>query len=156
MSAPEMSRLMPVEEAMQRLMDLAAAAPITERETVALADAEGRVLAEDLVSTLDLPPWPNSAMDGYAMRLADWTGEPLPVSQRIFAGQAPAPLQPGTCARIFTGAPVPEGADCVKRTPRFRPTRKCAFSNPYAPVRTFAPRGRKPPSVTRCWMLAPS
>ena len=114
MSAPEMNRLMPVEEAMQRLMDLAAAAPITERETVALADAQGRVLAEDLVSTLDLPPWPNSAMDGYAMRVADWTGEPLPVSQRIFAGQAPEPLQPGTCARIFTGAPVPEGADCVE------------------------------------------
>jgi molybdopterin molybdotransferase len=114
MSATEMSRLMPVEEAMQRLMDLAANAPISERETVALADAQGRVLAEDLISTLDLPPWPNSAMDGYAMRVADWTGEPLPVSQRIFAGQAPEPLQPGTCARIFTGAPVPEGADCVE------------------------------------------
>ena len=114
MSAPEKSRLMPVEEAMQRLMDLAASAPITERETVALADALGRVLAQDLVSTLDLPPWPNSAMDGYAMRVADWTGEPLPVSQRIFAGHAPEPLQPGTCARIFTGAPVPEGADCVE------------------------------------------
>ncbi|MDD1966564.1 molybdopterin molybdotransferase MoeA [Pseudomonas putida] len=114
MSKPEMRGLLPVEEAMARLMSLAEAAPINERETVALADAQGRVLADDLVSTLDLPPWPNSAMDGYALRVADWTGEPLPVSQRIFAGQAPLPLQPGTCARIFTGAPVPEGADCVE------------------------------------------
>jgi molybdopterin molybdotransferase len=114
MSTPEMKALMPVEEAMQRLMELAATAPIAERETVALAEAQGRVLAEDLVSTLDLPPWPNSAMDGYTLRTSDWTGEPLPVSQRIFAGQAPEPLEPGTCARIFTGAPVPEGADCVE------------------------------------------
>jgi molybdopterin molybdotransferase len=53
-------------------------------------------------------------MDGYALRIADWTGEPLPVSQKIFAGQAPEPLKPGTCARIFTGAPVPAGADCVE------------------------------------------
>lgn len=114
MSKPEPRGLIPVEEAMERLMSLAEGAPITERETVDLADAQGRILAQDLVSTLDLPPWPNSAMDGYALRTADWKGEPLPVSQRIFAGQAPLPLQPGTCARIFTGAPVPEGADCVE------------------------------------------
>ena len=109
-----MNSLIPVEEAMARLMALAESAPIGEQETVALADAQGRVLAHDLISTLDLPPWPNSAMDGYAVRLTDWTGEPLPVSQRIFAGQAPEPLQPGTCARIFTGAPVPQGANCVE------------------------------------------
>ena len=90
MSAPEMSGLMPVEAAMQRLMDLAAAAPITERESVALADAQGRVLAEDLVSTLDLPPWPNSAMDGYAMRVADWTGAPLPVTRWVVSRRRPA------------------------------------------------------------------
>ena len=106
--------LMPVEAALERLLALAEAAPIKEIEEVALADAEGRVLAVDLHAPLDLPPWPNSAMDGYALRVADWTGEPLPVSQRIFAGQAPQPLQAGTCARIFTGAPVPEGADCVE------------------------------------------
>lgn len=106
--------LMPVEEALERLLALAEAAPIKDSEAVALADAEGRVLARDVVAGLDLPPWPNSAMDGYALRLADWQGEPLPVSQRIFAGHAPAPLQPGTCARIFTGAPLPEGADCVQ------------------------------------------
>ncbi|WP_150570774.1 gephyrin-like molybdotransferase Glp [Pseudomonas fluorescens] len=105
---------MPVEDALQRLLALAEAAPIKDTEWVALAAAEGRVLATELVAALDLPPWPNSAMDGYALRLADWHGEPLAVSQRIFAGHAPQPLQAGTCARIFTGAPLPEGADCVE------------------------------------------
>ena len=110
----KLGALMPVEVALARLLELAEAAPIREAQRVPLAQADGRVLAEDLISGLDLPPWPNSAMDGYALRLADWHGEPLPVSQRIFAGQAPEPLQPGTCARIFTGAPVPAGADCVE------------------------------------------
>lgn len=106
--------LLPVEEALGRLLALAEATPIDAREIVSLAAADGRVLATDLVAGLDLPPWPNSAMDGYALRLADWQGEPLPVSQRILAGQAPEPLQPGTCARIFTGAPLPAGADTVE------------------------------------------
>jgi len=106
--------LMPVEVALARLLEMADSARIVEREYLPLAQVEGRVLAEDLVSTLDLPPWPNSAMDGYALRMADWAGEPLVVSQKIFAGQAPEPLEPGTCARIFTGAPVPAGADCVE------------------------------------------
>ncbi|WP_172736470.1 gephyrin-like molybdotransferase Glp [Pseudomonas sp. Irchel s3h17] len=105
---------MPVEVALARLLEMAGASPIDERERLPLAAVQGRVLANDLVSTLDLPPWPNSAMDGYALRLADWTGEPLVISQKIFAGQAPEPLAPGTCARIFTGAPVPAGADCVE------------------------------------------
>ena len=106
--------LMPVEVALAQLLALAEAAPIRDSESVLLADSDGRVLADDLVASLDLPPWPNSAMDGYALNLVDWSGEPLPVSQRIFAGQAPQPLTPGTCARIFTGAPVPQGADCVE------------------------------------------
>lgn len=114
MSSPKKSALIPVEVAMARLMEMAEATPILERERVTLAAAEGRVLADALISTLDLPPWPNSAMDGYALRVADWTGEPLRVSQRILAGQAPEPLEPGTCARIFTGAPMPAGADCVE------------------------------------------
>ena len=106
--------LMPVEVALARLLALAEAAPILGTESVLLAASEGRVLAHDLISSLDLPPWPNSAMDGYALNMADWSGEPLMVSQRIFAGAAPEPLAPGTCARIFTGAPVPAGADCVE------------------------------------------
>ncbi|WP_285962220.1 molybdopterin molybdotransferase MoeA [Pseudomonas tohonis] len=114
MSGCDHPGLMPVEEAQARLLKLAGEAPIREQEDVALADADGRVLAEPLVAGLDLPPWDNSAMDGYALRLADWTGEPLVVSQRIQAGSAPGPLQPGTSARIFTGAPLPEGADTVE------------------------------------------
>jgi molybdopterin molybdotransferase len=145
MSKPEMHGLMPVEQAMERLMSLAEATPITERETVALADAQGRVLADDLISTLDLPPWPNSAMDGYALRVADWTGEPLPVSQRIFAGQAPQPLQPGTCARIFTGAPVPEGADCVEmqENAEVQADARVCFLEPLSPLQNIRPKGQE-------------
>lgn len=106
--------LLSVEAALERLLRQAEAAPIGDVEQLALADADGRVLASDLVAGLDLPPWDNSAMDGYALNLADWRGEPLAISQQIFAGQAPAALQPGSCARIFTGAPVPAGADCVE------------------------------------------
>jgi molybdopterin molybdotransferase len=114
MSGCEQPGLLPMEAALARLLALAEAAPIAQQETVALADADGRVLAEPLLAALDLPPWDNSAMDGYALRLADWQGEALPVSQRIQAGTAPLPLQPGSCARIFTGAPLPAGADSVE------------------------------------------
>lgn len=109
-----MSALLSLEAALERLLAQAAAEPIVETECIAAARAEGRVLAAPLRSGLDLPPWPNSAMDGYALRLADWQGEPLAVSQQVFAGQAPAPLAVGTCARIFTGAPLPAGADTVE------------------------------------------
>nr|WP_241198486.1 gephyrin-like molybdotransferase Glp [Pseudomonas granadensis] len=105
---------MPVEVALARLLEMAEASPIVEHEYLPLAQVQGRVLSEDLFSTLDLPPWPNSAMDGYALNLGEWNGQPLPVSQKVFAGQSPQPLEPGTCARIFTGAPVPAGADCVE------------------------------------------
>ncbi|SDR78267.1 molybdopterin molybdotransferase MoeA [Pseudomonas oryzae] len=109
-----MSALLPLEQALERLLAQAAAEPLVASEMLAAASASGRVLAAPLVSGLDLPPWPNSAMDGYALRLADWQGEPLAVSQQIFAGQAPQSLAPGTCARIFTGAPLPQGADTVE------------------------------------------
>ncbi|MDD2545471.1 MAG: molybdopterin molybdotransferase MoeA [Burkholderiaceae bacterium] len=91
------------------------ALPLAGTETVATFDADGRVLAQDAVSALHVPPQDNSAMDGYALRCADGTpvGVALPVSQRIAAGSAGAPLQPGTAARIFTGAPVPLGADAI-------------------------------------------
>lgn len=114
MSSADKPGLMPVEVALARLLAQAEASEIVETERVSLSEADGRVLAEPLLAELDLPPWDNSAMDGYALRLADWTGEPLLVSQRIQAGSAPMPLQPGTCARIFTGAPLPAGADTVE------------------------------------------
>ncbi|WP_087721498.1 molybdopterin molybdotransferase MoeA [Pandoraea sp. PE-S2T-3] len=94
---------------------LAAARPLGQTETVDTLAANGRVLAADVVATLDVPPMDTSAMDGYAVRRADLTGAEtvLPVSQRIPAGHAPEPLAAGTAARIFTGAPVPAGADAV-------------------------------------------
>lgn len=94
---------------------LGQARPLAGMEEVATFDADGRVLAEDLVSPLQVPPRDNSSMDGYAVRRAEIADEgvPLAVSQRIPAGAAPQPLQPGTAARIFTGAPVPEGADAI-------------------------------------------
>ncbi|SDA58909.1 molybdopterin molybdochelatase [Pseudomonas sp. NFPP33] len=114
MSGCDHPGLLPMEAALERLLALADAAPIEQIEQVVLAEADGRVLAEPLIAALDLPPWANSAMDGYALRLADCNGQALPISQRIQAGTAPTPLEPGTCARIFTGAPLPEGADTVE------------------------------------------
>lgn len=137
--------LMPVEDALQQLLAMAEAAPIREQETLPLADCDGRVLAQDLISTLDLPPWPNSAMDGYAVRLSDWTGEPLVVSQRIFAGQAPQPLAAGTCARIFTGAPVPEGADCVEMQENavVHADERVSFTEPLHVGQNIRPQGQE-------------
>lgn len=84
-------------------------------ENVDLGDCLGRVLAADVVSSIDVPPADNSAMDGYALNREDWPGadKPLEISQRITAGIPPAPLKKGTAARIFTGAETPEGADAV-------------------------------------------
>ena len=87
----------------------------TGTETIAITAAHGRVLAVPQISSITVPPLDNSAMDGYAVRLADVThvGARLPVSQRILAGSVGQPLAVGTAARIFTGAPVPAGADAV-------------------------------------------
>jgi molybdopterin molybdotransferase len=105
--------LRPLDEALGEL--LGHAKPLGDPEQVATFEADGRVLAEDLVSALQVPPQDNSSMDGYAVRSAEIADEGvvLPVSQRIPAGQAAQPLQPGTAARIFTGAPVPAGADAI-------------------------------------------
>ncbi len=101
------------EEALDKL--LSAATPVEEVRALPLTAAAGRVLAVAQASTVAVPPLDNSAMDGYAVRVADITaaGICLPVSQRIPAGTVGLPLQPGTAARIFTGAPVPAGADAV-------------------------------------------
>lgn len=105
--------LMPLDEALARL--LAAVQPLAGSETVSTFDARGRVLAEDVRSGLDVPPADNTSMDGYALRRGDVVavGTRLPVSQRIPAGVVGQPLEPGTAARIFTGAQVPAGADAV-------------------------------------------
>lgn len=94
---------------------LARAVPVLPTESVGTFDADGRVLARDLVSALTVPPRDNSAMDGYAVRTADCTapGAELRVTQRIPAGTVGVALAAGTAARIFTGAQIPEGADAV-------------------------------------------
>ena len=101
------------EEALGKL--LAAARPVAETRSLPLTAAAGRVLAAAQYSPVAAPPEDNSGMDGYAVRVADVAdaGARLPVSQRIPAGTAGAPLLPGTAARIFTGAPIPAGADAV-------------------------------------------
>ncbi len=113
MNAPR--PLLPLDEALQRLATAAAAHRITETEPVSTFDARGRVLAAAVRATIAVPGADNSAMDGYAMRAADVpaAGTVLPVSQRIAAGHVGQALQPGTAARIFTGALVPAGADAV-------------------------------------------
>ncbi|MGF6656724.1 molybdopterin molybdotransferase [Paraburkholderia youngii] len=99
-------------DALAILLDAARA--IDGIETLPTLDALNRVLATDVTSPLDVPPMHTSAMDGYAVRIADLAhGSRLPVSQRIPAGHAPAPLAPNSAARIFTGATVPAGADAV-------------------------------------------
>ena len=94
---------------------LAAATPLSTVEQVPTAEALGRVLAVDQISSLDVPPLDNSSMDGYALRCADVpaAGARLVVAQRIPAGSVGHSLAPGTAARIFTGAPIPHGADAV-------------------------------------------
>jgi molybdopterin molybdotransferase len=103
----------PLDDALAEL--LGHAKPLAATDTVSTFDADGRVLAQDLVSALQIPPQDNSSMDGYAVRSSEIADEgvPLPVSQRIPAGTAPEPLAPGSAARIFTGAPIPAGADAV-------------------------------------------
>ena len=101
------------DEALGRLLSSAKAIDATE--TIPLLYSANRIAAEDVVSPIAVPGWDNSQMDGYALRAADVTapGATLRVSQRIAAGHVGETLEPGTCARIFTGAPLPEGADCV-------------------------------------------
>ena len=102
-----------LDEALAQL--LAFAVPLSGAEQIALFDADRRVLARDLVSALHVPPQDNSSMDGYAVRCADigHSGTLLQVTQRIAAGASGHGLEPLAAARIFTGAPIPPGADAV-------------------------------------------
>jgi len=106
----------PLDDALADL--LARATPLAGTEQVSTFDADGRVLAQALVSPLQVPPQDNSSMDGYAVRRAEVEAAlaqsvALRVSQRVPAGAPALPLAAGTVARIFTGAPVPEGADAI-------------------------------------------
>jgi len=107
--------LMPLED-MERLI-IERVIPVAETERVPLAQARGRVLAEDVIAPIDLPHFDNSAVDGYAVRHADVKNDGetrLTVAGRLTAGRkADAPIAPGQAIRIFTGAPMPSGADTV-------------------------------------------
>jgi molybdopterin molybdotransferase len=117
MSAPDQKPapkpLLPVRDALDLL--LAAAVAVEGTEKVATLEANGRVLAEDQAATINVPSADNTQMDGYAVRASDCAGgdATLKVSQRIPAGTVGQLLEPGTAARIFTGALIPAGADAV-------------------------------------------
>ena len=111
---PPKDRLIPYDEALQQL--IAKISPLQRVVRKPLLEAFGEVLAESQRSTIDVPQADNSSMDGYTLNTSDLASSgatELPVSQRIAAGEAGEPLQPGTAARIFTGAPIPAGADLV-------------------------------------------
>src|SRR2546422_10848553 len=101
--------LLSVDDALQLLLSNARA--VADIEEVPTLEATSRVLARAQRSTMDVPPMDNSAMDGYAVRTRD--GGRLRVAQKIMAGSTGKPLEPGTSARIFTGAPIAPGADAV-------------------------------------------
>jgi molybdopterin molybdotransferase len=107
------SPMLTAQQALDHLLSHAVA--VSESEKVAMQVALGRVLAENVSSLVDVPPLDNTSMDGYAVRCADTVtpGQVLRVAQRIPAGSIGVKLEPGTAARIFTGAPVPPGADAV-------------------------------------------
>jgi molybdopterin molybdotransferase len=107
------AKLMPIDDALASL--LASLCPIDGEERIPLAEAVGRVLTQDVIASMSVPPHGSSAMDGYALRSADIVEVPrdLPITQRIPAGAVGVELKAGEAARIFTGAPLPAGADAV-------------------------------------------
>ena len=116
--------MLTLDEALSRLLASVQPLPATEAPRLSTFDALGRVLAQEVRSALDVPPADNTSMDGYALRRADvlTAGSVLPVSQRIPAGVVGVPLQPGSAARVFTGAQVPAGADAVVMQEQCEPT----------------------------------
>lgn len=110
---PRSADLLPVSLALERLVS--AVQPVPDLEVLPTLSALGRILADPVRSSLDVPPADNTQMDGYAVRAADCAepGTRLPVSQRIPAGHVGGALVAGTAARIFTGGLIPAGADAV-------------------------------------------
>ena len=107
-------------EALRRVLNAAAQLPVPESEAIPLEDACGRIAARVLCARMDQPPFDRSPLDGYALHSADTAGADLehpvalPVVMKLYAGDSPAAALPAGCAaRIMTGAPLPEGADCV-------------------------------------------
>ena len=136
MSKPPRSPLLPLETALAQLLAALDGRQL-RTEMCSTLQADGRVLAQHVVSELEVPPQDNSSMDGYALRCADVApGRALPVSQRIPAGSQGAPLQAGTVARIFTGAPIPPGADAVVMQEDCQEVQGAGASSPAIQVQT--------------------
>jgi len=134
---PPHQPLLGVDEALERLLN--AARPVDEIEQCALHHALGRVLASALVAPHNIPPTDNSAMDGYAINHRDLDASAqttLPISQRIIAGAVPQPLAPKSAARIFTGAPIPDGADTVI------PQEQCIAEDEHVAINGAIPKGK--------------
>ncbi len=144
--------MIPVEEALEIVL---AHTPSLPAEEVLLTEALGRVLAEDVRSDLDLPPFDRSAMDGYAVRAGDTSGAPvvLDVIGQVRAGQFPERgIEPGKAIQVMTGAPVPAGATAVQpvektraieggRRVRCAPATSCwSAASPLTPPRSVSSR----------------
>ena len=134
-----MPELQTVDDALAQIVEHA---QLVASETLAVADAAGRVLREPARATVDLPPFPSSAMDGFALRAADAPGE-LPIAFRVAAGSAPpGPLPAGSAAGISTGGTVPEGADAVVPVELVDDRGAAvAIPGPMAPGKHVRPRG---------------
>ena len=139
--------LINVDQALEQLLAWADQAPILATEVLPIQQAVGRVLAEPVIAPLCLPPWDNSSMDGYAVRASDiQLGACLPISQVIYAGQMPEPLVAGSCARIFTGAPLPAGADAVEMQEQVTTDidkQRATFSRSIATGQFVRPKGQE-------------
>ena len=140
---PSVPAMLSVEEARAYLLERARR--IEESERIAVEDALGRVVAADVAAPIDVPGHANSAMDGYAVRAADIPQEgeaTLRVTQRIAAGEVGTALEAGEAARIFTGAPIPEGADAIAiQEDCRRDGASVTVPGPLAPGTFVRPRG---------------
>lgn len=137
-----MSTLLAFEEALEAIKQSASVR--VEQQIIPLTSSVGRILATDIVASICVPPNANSAMDGYALATNDWqAGKQFSISQRVAAGHAPQPLMPGTCARIFTGANIPAGADTVIMQENAQIVgEKVAFNEPPRQGDNIRPKGQ--------------
>ncbi len=136
------SGLRPVEEALASILE--GIEPVADVLAIPLIEANGRVLAQDIVSPVDVPPADNSAMDGYCYHHDDVPpeGALLEISQRVPAGAAPAPLLRGTAARIFTGAEIPANATVVAMQEVCRPEGTGVWVPALTPGNDIRPKGQ--------------
>lgn len=119
--------------------------PVSEEESISIDAASGRIVARDVVSPLDVPPFERSAMDGYAVRATDLPSS-LPIVGYVAAGEAPPPLLPHHAMRVFTGAPIPPGADTVVEQEKVRAEQGMAVIERSYPVgRNISRRGSDVP-----------